>query len=75
MCERTGFHIPQRAIPLVRPFRSTAPAGKPEDLDPTNPGSCHENNNMSARKVVAAEKDIQVIPNRRDMDTSPFGYE
>ena len=42
MHDHTGFRTPQRAIPLVRPFRTIAPVGTYEHLDPTNSGSCHE---------------------------------
>jgi len=51
MRDRTGFRILQRAIPLVRPFRTTAPVGTPGHLDPTNSGSCRENNDTSALSI------------------------
>ena len=47
MCERTDYHTLQRAIRLGRSFRTNAPAGIRERLDPTNLGFCHENNYMS----------------------------
>ena len=46
--ERTGYHKLQRAIQPVRSFRTTAPAENGERPDPTNLGSCHGNNGMSA---------------------------
>ena len=47
MLDRTGSHTPQRATRLVRSFRTNAPVGTHKRPDPTDPGSCHENNSMS----------------------------
>ena len=42
MCDRTGYHTPQRVIPLAHPFRTNALVGTHRYPDPTNPGSCYE---------------------------------
>ena len=47
MLDRTGYRTPQRVIPLGHSFRTNAPVGIHEHLDPTNPCSYHGNNNMS----------------------------
>ena len=49
MCDRTDYHTPQQAIRLGHSFQTNALAGIRERPGPTNPGSCHGNNNMSVQ--------------------------
>ena len=74
MRNRTGSHTPQRAIQPVRPSQTTAPVGIGEHLDPTNPGSCQENTNVSTLDGLwQGEKDAPVVSNCRDSDGSTLG--
>ena len=47
MYDHTGSHTPQQVIPQGRSFRTSAPVGILERLDPTGPGSCHGGNDIS----------------------------
>ena len=73
--DRTGYRTPQRGIPLAPLFPTNAPVGTYEHLSPTNPCSCHENNDMSAqtrRWCSVGERYVQVVPHRRDGERGSF---
>ena len=72
---RTGSHTPQRATRLVHSFRTNAPVGTHRRPDPTDLGSCHENNNMSVLQRLwwLYGKEVQVVSRHRDGDNSSFG--
>ena len=71
---RTGSRTPQRATRLVHSFRTNAPVGTHRRPDPTDPGSCHENNNMSVPQRLwwLYGKEVQVVSRHRDGDNSSF---
>ena len=62
--EPTDYRRPQRVIPLDRSFRTIAPVGTGERLDPTSLDSCHENNNENLLETVggAAKGIHQLYP-------------
>ena len=74
MCDRTGSHTHQQATPPDRSFQTSAPVGTHKRPDPINPDFCHENNDKSTTsRRGPCEKDVQVVSNRRDGDSSSFG--
>jgi len=73
MRDRTGSRTPQRAIQLGHSFRTNAPVGNRERLDPKDPGSCHVNNGMSALSRMWRREHAQVVSPHRDKDRSSFG--
>ena len=70
--ERTGSHIPRRVIPLARSFRTSAPVGTHKRLDPKDPGSYHENDDMSTVSGLR-KQDVQVVSEHRDRNRGSFG--
>ena len=74
MCNLTGSHIPQQAIPLAPSFRTNDLVGIHKRLDPTDPGPCHVNVNVSTLlRRRLRKKGVQVVPSQRHGDRSSSG--
>ena len=74
MYNRTGSHIPQRAIQLARSSQTNALAGTHKRLDPTDLGSCNVNDSVSAMsRRWFHEKNVQVVSSQRQGERGSFG--